>query len=353
MFGKLYRRSFLEKYNIRFNVSLSNEDTGFNQLITGCTDRIWFIPKDVYIWHFKANSITRIRQGMYGQDSGYKGYLDNMCWTILELQKRTVNKNNILGRIMDVMCTLYHFHVENMQRYPMNTEISMNWIRGYYELVYKPNEQYITETMLLQSFANCAAGHNIASKGIIPKITFFEFMEQVKAKPMIVDPTHEVGGATPAGYIPPITSPDWPVEVHEYIDQVEDMVNIDSDTNKSRYGGMNKLLGIKQDDTAYDMNYTGEKENKSIDITVPNPIIYNEKEHFDFAPKPTTPGPIIYNGTGFEWYNSQPYCTISNSNINKKHSPFNYTYNPTDRCEGSCTDCSSCNSNRIVNKKED
>ena len=72
MFAKLYRRSFLEKYNIRFNTSLSNEDTGFNCVVKGCTDRVWYIPKDIYIWQFKANSITRIKGGMYGHDSGYK-----------------------------------------------------------------------------------------------------------------------------------------------------------------------------------------------------------------------------------------------------------------------------------------
>ena len=131
MFGKLYRRSFLEKYDIRFNTSLSNEDTGFNCLVKACSDKIWYIPKDVYIWQFKPNSITRIKQGMYGQDSGYKGYLDNMVWQILESQKRFVNKNYILNEIVSVMCVLYHFHVENMQNCPMNKDASMNWIRGY------------------------------------------------------------------------------------------------------------------------------------------------------------------------------------------------------------------------------
>ena len=268
MFGKLYRRSFLDKWNIRFTVSLSNEDTEFNSLVRGITDRIWYIPKDVYIWHFKANSITRIRQGMYGQDSGYKGYIDAMVGQILGLQKRNVNKNYILGEIMGVMCTLYHFHVENMQRYPMNTEISMNWIRGYYELVYKPNEQYITENMLLQTFAQCAAGQNIAAKGIIPTITFAEFMKQVKEKPMVIDPAHEVGGATPAGYIAPEVSKDWPVEIHEYMDRVEDPVNVNSDTNESRYGGMKKLLGIEEDKNGYDKYYDGSKE-KSKEYNLP------------------------------------------------------------------------------------
>ena len=124
---------------------------------------------------------------MYGQDSGYKGYLDNMVWQIKELQKRFINKNYILNEIVSIYCTLYHFHVENMQRYPMNTEISLNWIRGYYELVMKPYEEYITETMLLQAFANVAAGQNIAAKGIIPTITFKEFDRLVRSEPMIVE----------------------------------------------------------------------------------------------------------------------------------------------------------------------
>ena len=260
VFGKLYRRAFLDKWNIRFTVSLSNEDTAFNSIVRGCTERIWYIPKDVYIWHFKPNSITRIRNGMYGQDSGYKGYIDAMVTQILELMKRNVNKNYILNEIMGVFCTLYHFHVENMQRYPMNTEISLNWIRGFYHLVYEPNEKYINETMLMQAFAQCAANQNIAAKGIIPEITFKEFVKQVKAEPFVIDDMHEVGGATPAGYIPPEVSKDWPVEIHEYYDDVEKPIDVNSDTNESRYGGMKKVLGIKEVDDSYDMYYDGSKE---------------------------------------------------------------------------------------------
>ena len=41
MFGKLYKRDFLEHYNIRMNMSHSNEDTGFNCVVKGCTNKIW------------------------------------------------------------------------------------------------------------------------------------------------------------------------------------------------------------------------------------------------------------------------------------------------------------------------
>lgn len=259
MFGKLYRRSFLEKYNIRFTTLLSNEDTSFNCVVKGCTDKIWYIPKDVYIWHFKANSITRSKNGMYGQDSGYKGWSDAMVSQILELQKRFVNRNYILSEIIGNMVTHYVFHEENRFNYPMNTEISLNWCRGFYHNVYEPNEKYITEERFRQIAAPCLAGHNISAKGIIPVMSLGEFMEEMK-KPIEHLPNEETCGATPAGYIPPIVSPDWPVEITDYFDNIEPPINVDSDTNHSRYGGMKKAIGIELNDDDYDPDYDGSKE---------------------------------------------------------------------------------------------
>lgn len=364
MFGKLYRRSFLEKYNIRFNTSLSNEDTGFNCLVKGCSERIWYLPKDVYIWHFKANSITRIRQGMYGQDSGYKGYLDNMIWQILELQKRFINKNYILNEIISVYCTLYHFHVENMQRYPMNTEISLNWIRGYYELVMKPYEQYITESLLLQTFANVAAGQNIAAKGIIPTITFQDFDKLVRSKPMIIDPSHEICGATPAGHIPPITSPDWPVEIKDYFDRVEGPIVVDSDTNKSRYGGMKRALGIAMDETDYQPEYVGEKAPKApieetrkwtapiepndYPFTVgPNdvpvePVWPNQDDH-STGKAPKDPCYIATATKNIDCYNTYTASTSTSSAEQSEPGAFTEIYNNDEKCpDCTSTGCDHC-----------
>lgn len=280
MFGKLYRRSFLERYNIRFNTSLSNEDTGFNRVVCGCTDKIWYLPKDVYIWHFKANSITRIKNGMYGSDSGYKGWLDNMVWQILELQKRFVNRNYILNEIVGNMVTCYVFHCENAHNYPMNTEISMNWCRGFYQLVYKDNEKYITEEVFNRIAAGCLAGHNMESKGVIPYLSLKEFMEEVK-KPMENIPNEETCGATPAGYVPPITSPDWPVFINDYFDSVEPPLDVDSDTNHSRYGGMKQAIGLKLDETDYDMTYDGTKGSESIKVDAPSVTETVSKEESD------------------------------------------------------------------------
>lgn len=239
MFGKLYRRSFLEHYNIRMNMSHSNEDTGYNCVVKGCTDKVWYIPKPVYTWRFKPNSITRFNNGMYGNESGMCGYLTNMIWQIKELEKRFVNKNYILSQIISIMCVLYHFYIENTQRYPLGTEANIQWIRYYYEQCYKPYEDLISDVDLTQTFARVAAEQNTAGRGIIPKITFFDWMEMIKSEPYKHDPMHDVGGSVIE--IPQTTPEDYPVEVTEYFDPLP-VPKQNTNTNLARMDGMQYIL---------------------------------------------------------------------------------------------------------------
>lgn len=240
VFGKLYKRSFLEHYNIRMNMSHSNEDTGFNCVVKGCSNKIWYIPKPVYTWRFKPDSITRFNNGMYGSESGMCGYLTNMVWQIKELEKRFVNKNYILSETVSIMCTLYHFYIENMQRYPLGTEANMEWCRYYYEQCYKPYEHLIDDTILNTTFANVAATQNIASKGIIPKITFFDWMKELKSKPYTHDKMHDVGGSVIE--IPQTTPEDYPVDVTEYMNNILPAPKVNTNTNLSRMDGMQRVL---------------------------------------------------------------------------------------------------------------
>ena len=237
MFGKLYRRSFLEHYNIRMNMSHSNEDTGFNRLVNGCTKRIWYTPRAVYTWRFKPDSITRFNNGMYGSESGLCGYLTNMIWQIKELEKRFVNKNYIVGEILGVMCNLYNSYVENMQTYPLGSEATMEWIRYFYEQCYKPYEDKIDEVQLISTFANAAGA---LRRGIIPKITFYQFMEEVKSKPYTFDPMHAVGGSVIE--IPQTTPENYPVEVHDYTHNYMSYPKINTNTNLARMDGMQRML---------------------------------------------------------------------------------------------------------------
>ena len=50
MHGKIYRRSFLEDNNIRFNTSRVNEDNGFNRLVVLLTKNISHLDEVVYVY---------------------------------------------------------------------------------------------------------------------------------------------------------------------------------------------------------------------------------------------------------------------------------------------------------------
>lgn len=247
---------------------------------------------------------------------------------ILEMQKRFINRNYILGEIIGNMVTHYVFHEENSRNYPMNTEISLNWCRGFYHNVYEPNEKYITEDRFNAIAAQCLAGHNMAAKGIIPSMTLKEFMEEMK-KPVEHLPNEETCGATPAGYIPPITSPDWPVEIKDYFDAVEPPIDIDSNTNHSRYGGMKKAIGVALTEEDYDMTYDGTDGSQSITETVKKdevpkveeiamPHIVNDSD---------TIALVTYGDKGY----GSNHIELPGNNISelpKTSSPFNMPFNP-------------------------
>ena len=60
MFGKIYRREWIDKYKIRFNETRANEDAGFNMwvklLCDNPNEQLRYIPETVYFWHTKRTA---------------------------------------------------------------------------------------------------------------------------------------------------------------------------------------------------------------------------------------------------------------------------------------------------------
>jgi glycosyltransferase involved in cell wall biosynthesis len=79
-FGKIYRRSYLQKRNIQFMDTRSNEDTEFNlrvRLLLGDGEFVQFLKdKFVYLWKYKEDSITRRNNAEYSYHHGITGALE-------------------------------------------------------------------------------------------------------------------------------------------------------------------------------------------------------------------------------------------------------------------------------------
>lgn len=190
MFGKIYRRSFIDRYNIHFHESSrANEDNGFNRLFQLCTsdqEQINFIPAHVYYWHENPNSITRANDCQYSyggseRDSFY-GYVENMIFAIKEAKKRKPYNGFITMWAVSCMLHIYEYYIECVARASQHAENNFKWCKRYYNEVYKELEKDIPQEIIAQHYNDAMRNAYMGDKlnGIIPCMGFYEFLEALK-----------------------------------------------------------------------------------------------------------------------------------------------------------------------------
>lgn len=182
MFGKMYRRNFLDRFLIRFGDTRANEDTGFNMLVKSLTRHYKFIPQTVYLWHFRSDSITRIDNGVYAHATGHQGYIENMTWAISEMCRRNLNKELIRQEIVTVLCRLYFMHMGICYQKPLYAEESMQWIREFYSACYRPIEDVVSAMYLQETFLAEQERYKDKAAVVIAVMTFREFLSAAGGK---------------------------------------------------------------------------------------------------------------------------------------------------------------------------
>lgn len=189
MFGKIYRRDFIKRYNIRFNETRANEDTGFNTKVrllcsNNKNEIVHWINEPVYYWHEKIDSITRINNGQYSFDQSFCGWTDNMIEAIQFAKKIQPFNGYIDQWTMECMMNLYTYYIETVARNEVFAAQNWEYVKKFYHTCYKKIEDNITDEMLSVAYsqkmqASWGDGHMI---GIIPCMGVKEFFEKIKAE---------------------------------------------------------------------------------------------------------------------------------------------------------------------------
>lgn len=198
MFGKLYRRSFIERYNIAFNETRANEDTGFNTIVRLLCDnpneRIRFIPEITYYWHNKEDSITRINDGQYGLDQCFCGWTDNMIYAINHVKKLRPFSGSVRQWIVNVMLQLYYYWIETEAKKPIFSKQNWEYVKKFYNTTYKKIEEDISEQVFSEMFSMCSMEkyRNGSLIGFIPSIGIKEFMNRLKDEPYNEDDIYDI-----------------------------------------------------------------------------------------------------------------------------------------------------------------
>lgn len=190
MFGKLYRRSFIDKYKIHFHESSrANEDNGFNRLFQLCTsdqEQINFIPAHVYYWHENPNSITRANDCQYSYGSSIRdsfyGYVENMIFAVKEAKKRKPYNGFITMWSVMCMLNIYEYYIECYARAKEHAKTNWKWCKRYYDEVYSLIENDISDEMLAEHYNDVMRNAYMGDKlnGIIPCMSIYEFLNKLK-----------------------------------------------------------------------------------------------------------------------------------------------------------------------------
>lgn len=185
MFGKMYRRDFLDKYKVRMNDTRANEDNGFNMLVKFlcCNEmeRIKFIGDPVYFWHSNPNSITRINDCQYSYDQSFVGYTENMIWAIKEGEKRNPFNGAILYEKVAIMFNLYEYYIEVVARDKRFIEQNWGSCKLFYKEVYNEVKHKIPDEVFRQAYNDVIRNAYMGDKlqGIIPCMGIQEFLDKL------------------------------------------------------------------------------------------------------------------------------------------------------------------------------
>lgn len=137
VFGKIFRRSFIEKNGLYFNDTRANEDFGFNTLCRFFAKPV-HLDATTYIWLKNDNSITRKNNGEY-TFTCYDGQVENKIWAINEATNKKANIENINNLVVDQFIYYYFCYIrfknEEHQKGKDYVDLDkfLSWIHRYYK----------------------------------------------------------------------------------------------------------------------------------------------------------------------------------------------------------------------------
>lgn len=182
MHGKLYRRSFIDKYHIDFDEGRSNEDNGFNKTCLLCSseeEKVVSIPDVVYFWHYKEDSITRINNYEYTYNQSFIGYTDEMIHAIKRAREEKPFSVQTEKFAVSVMAELYIQVLQTIHGDPRFADQNIKYAGKYYREIFEPLSLKVPKKDINVIFADVLTQKAAGLKGIVPDFTIHQFITQL------------------------------------------------------------------------------------------------------------------------------------------------------------------------------
>lgn len=187
--GSIYKREFLELYNITFchESSYSNEDVGFNHscsimlkniALFDTTKYSLFIPKPIYYYIYDSNSLTHINNKEFLYKKQVFGLVKNIEHTILLGEQNNIDKKILWEEISAIMVRLYYDYSYILIKHPEYAPAALPYIQEFYFNYYK---KYLhSDCTVLRATLGGYISQLI--KLGVKQINFFKFLETLEHK---------------------------------------------------------------------------------------------------------------------------------------------------------------------------
>lgn len=181
VFGKIYRRAFIEKYNIHFHPSSRfNEDIGFNFMIAGfCgnNNNIPILSEVTYYQRYNKNSITKVD---YFPAINLKEYVINVIYSFeYVLKNAPENLTYVLQESNKVLTLLYlHYMIDGPKYEAENLEAASNFFNNFYiNIEQQVKINFFPEgfSLVLQNYAETGMLNDL-----IISISFPEYIKKIQ-----------------------------------------------------------------------------------------------------------------------------------------------------------------------------
>lgn len=182
MFGKIYRRSFLEKYNIHFckENSFSNEDLGFNlqcKFAGANGAKISTLDDNTYIWRYKEDTITRIDNHSYEFNQGLVGYVNNIIYAIETCGKDKVSKELLYQTLLTGLTECYGSYNKSMlSKY--NSKYTDS-ILNVFKILYSQYKDEYNTLIQASDFSALVTKNCFSRNNFIPIVSLYDFFKKV------------------------------------------------------------------------------------------------------------------------------------------------------------------------------
>lgn len=194
VFGRLYNVRFLRDNKIEFSQLRAMEDGEFNwkirMTIEGSPFKINIIEDPIYFWRKGSDhSITRIGVEENGGEPLYNWNLCQVGATAASInaikfcKKSNPFNGSVIKFTVEMMIGQYFTYVQCLDKKPIFANQNFFNAKRFYHSCYKEIESQINDNILKMMYTQQNAAHAQDMIGIIPKISFYEFIEKIKSEP--------------------------------------------------------------------------------------------------------------------------------------------------------------------------